>query len=268
MKKVMFYVLLFSSGISMSSCSLLKKKGVSCYNCSKKETVGHTQNYFETLVNLYTQKRWVPGNIFLSGRAVELASTNPSTVVQYPDPNKVLTFTTKAKSQPVPAPDPEMIMDSRSAWFSIARLKEFICTIEKYNSRLTNSSKELGIRFYYAVYPVDHPQNADKLTLILVPTRRVMDASGNLVQVDFDPRKEYTALVQKTPTDSFGLKKPFLGIYLGSNRRMFMAAKEASLPDTKKLSMDPNCTESTCMNDASLCPPCSKSCKHGLWGVQ
>ncbi|HEY9009091.1 hypothetical protein [Ohtaekwangia sp.] len=79
---------------------------------------------------------------------------------------------------------------SRSCWYSIDTLKKFICLIEEYSRQVDVKPEELGIRFYYAVYPANGPmhngQNYKSLhTLFMVPT---VQQKGDAVPVDFDPR--------------------------------------------------------------------------------
>ncbi|HEY9047419.1 MAG TPA: hypothetical protein VIN08_16045 [Ohtaekwangia sp.] len=79
---------------------------------------------------------------------------------------------------------------SRSCWYSIDTLKKFICLIEEYSKQVKVKPEQLGIRFYYAVYPSNGPkhgsQNYRSLhTLFMVPT---VQQPGDSVPVDFDPR--------------------------------------------------------------------------------
>lgn len=83
--------------------------------------------------------------------------------------------------------------DSRCAWFSLDRLKQFICNIENDSKCVGLQHDQLGIRFYYAIYPdpaagdFTGSEYVDKLgqhTLYLVPT--VQYRGGD---VDFDPKR-------------------------------------------------------------------------------
>ncbi len=83
------------------------------------------------------------------------------------------------------------IKDARACWFAVDTLKKFICIIEKYSRKLKIPAKDLGIRFYYAVYPdssAKHLWNrkyASQHTLFMVPTYN--DKKKNF-DIDFDPR--------------------------------------------------------------------------------
>jgi hypothetical protein len=90
--------------------------------------------------------------------------------------------------------------DARCIWFSLETLKQFICTIEKNNAKLTNYATNLGIRFYYAVYEPDYNPDlgkANRHTLFMVPTR----SNGNEPAVDFDPRE---TLFRQTNIEDYG----------------------------------------------------------------
>jgi len=55
----------------------------------------------------------------------------------------------------------ENFQDSRSCWYSLDTLRKFMCLIEKYarmDSAFDPSTSDLGIRFYYATYPVTEQQ--------------------------------------------------------------------------------------------------------------
>ena len=94
--------------------------------------------------------------------------------------------------------------DARSCWYSIETLKKFICLLEKYASSgsLRFTSKDLGIRFYYAAYDTSKFDSHFILTrdgssglvktplgmhhtLFLVPTYFDTELKQD---VDFDPR--------------------------------------------------------------------------------
>jgi len=99
-----------------------------------------------------------------------------------------------ANGQPMSLTKPKIkILDSRACWFPLDTLKKFICLIEKYSSENKQqkfSSSELGIRFYYAVYPKNldgDPNYRNHHTLIMVPTFK---DKGN-ENTDFDPRYMY-----------------------------------------------------------------------------
>src|SRR6201999_3643154 len=88
--------------------------------------------------------------------------------------------------------NPLSFKDSRCVWFSLNRLKQFICYIQNYSEVLQLNQDSLGIRFYYAVYPgseelPDFPKNEYKdrfgqHTVYLIPTYEVQNQT-----IDFDP---------------------------------------------------------------------------------
>jgi hypothetical protein len=107
--------------------------------------------------------------------------------------------------------DPYMVSNrleaSRSCWYSIDTLKKFICLIEQYSKKVDVKPEDLGIRFYYAVYPSTGPivQNGDNYksmhTLFMVPTVQGPDS----IPVDFDPRysaQNIEKAKDKTDTDN------------------------------------------------------------------
>jgi len=86
------------------------------------------------------------------------------------------------------------ITDSHSIWFCLDRVKEFIEQIENHAKQADPQcpDKDLGIRFYYAAYPEDScdpiPEDyAKRHTLILIPTKKKEDGSGELLDFDFNP---------------------------------------------------------------------------------
>ena len=89
-------------------------------------------------------------------------------------------------------------VDSRSVWFSLDRMKQFIYEIEKNTcTKGCNSIDSLGVRIYFAEYPSEpevwnqYPQLVNELpniyrgrhTLLMIPTMRM----GG-INTDFDPR--------------------------------------------------------------------------------
>jgi hypothetical protein len=86
------------------------------------------------------------------------------------------------------------IDDAHSIWFDIETVKKFIEQIE-YQARLIDPScpdKNLGIRFYYAAYPQTPtdpiPEDyALRHTLVMIPTKKEDDGSGEMLNYDFNP---------------------------------------------------------------------------------
>lgn len=84
--------------------------------------------------------------------------------------------------------------DAHSIWFRIDIIKEFIEQIE-HDAKLIDpqcSDKDLGIRFYYAAYPENPtepiPQDyAKRHTLVMIPTKKKDDGSGEMLNYDFNP---------------------------------------------------------------------------------
>jgi hypothetical protein len=124
--------------------------GISCSDCRRTETYGHTMEEFLEVTREYREKRWKLINAQLPG------------------------MTDKKDS-----------VDSRAIWFSLDSLKKFICTIEKYSEQLHIKPENLGIRMYYAVYK-KNPDFQNLHTLFMVPT--ITANNENAVPQDFDPR--------------------------------------------------------------------------------
>jgi hypothetical protein len=86
------------------------------------------------------------------------------------------------------------INDAHSIWFDLETIKNFVAEIEN-QARLidpTCPDKNLGIRFYYAAYPEDPtspvPDDyAMRHTLVMVPTKKEDDGSGEMLNYDFNP---------------------------------------------------------------------------------
>ncbi|TZF92546.1 hypothetical protein FW781_21155 [Chryseobacterium panacisoli] len=92
------------------------------------------------------------------------------------------------------------IEDAHSIWFDLPKLKNFIAKIEEEAAKVnpTASEEDLGIRFYYATYPKtenwsmmdSHPvpiEYAGRHTLVMVPTLKKADETGELIDYDFNP---------------------------------------------------------------------------------
>ncbi|QRA42737.1 hypothetical protein [Chryseobacterium cucumeris] len=92
------------------------------------------------------------------------------------------------------------IQDAHSIWFDLPKLKSFIAKIEEEATKVNPaaSSEDLGIRFYYATYPKQenwsimdsHPvptEYAGRHTLVMVPTLKKANETGELIDYDFNP---------------------------------------------------------------------------------
>lgn len=142
------------------------------------------------------------------------------------------------------------LKDARACWYSLNTLKKFICLIEKYSGQLVSNtdSLDLGIRFYYAVYPdsstprIDHFDIADKSrhTLFLVPT---YFSSADSLNIDFDPRYSVSPLN--------------FAIYSGDSASAFALgyAPRSFTPGSSGSSNNSNSTNGGNQNQGQLCPP-------------
>ncbi|MGG5208761.1 hypothetical protein ACQWU4_07415 [Chryseobacterium sp. MIQD13] len=102
------------------------------------------------------------------------------------------------------------ITDSHAIWFDLPKLKKFIECIEN-EARNTNpnvSEEDLGIRFYYAAYPKaedwaimeNHPvevEYAERHTLVMIPTLKKEDETGEMLNYDFCPSGSTLAMAAK-----------------------------------------------------------------------
>lgn len=87
------------------------------------------------------------------------------------------------------------IDDARSIWFDLPTLKTFISDLENH-AKIQNPDimdSDLGVRMYYGAYPedLDHPEVDNEFrrrhTLVMIPTKKVEDASGEICNQDFSP---------------------------------------------------------------------------------
>ncbi|WP_426477064.1 hypothetical protein ACP3T3_17560 [Chryseobacterium sp. CBSDS_008] len=92
------------------------------------------------------------------------------------------------------------IQDAHSIWFDLPKLKNFIAKIEEEAAKVNPAATgdDLGIRFYYATYPKQenwsimdsHPvptEYAGRHTLVMVPTLKKANETGELIDYDFNP---------------------------------------------------------------------------------
>ncbi|WP_051882062.1 hypothetical protein [Chryseobacterium soli] len=119
------------------------------------------------------------------------------------------------------------IDDAHSIWFDLPTLKKFIADIEaetqKVDTAITESS--LGVRFHYAAYPriedwdqmADQPivqEYAGKHTLVMIPTLKIADENGEMLNYDFNPMDSSTySITQETGIENeqvmaMGAKSP------------------------------------------------------------
>ena len=144
------------------------------------------------------------------------------------------------------------LTDARACWFSLDTLEKYICLIKKYSANLGLPSSQLGVRFYYAVYPshpydVWDPKYISRHTLFMVPTRAdqtVGTVNANVdVNIDFDPRVGTFPLANYFSGDH---KKRIMALDLGGGGR------------------DPEMAK----NQGQLCPPnCPPDAANSLSGI-
>lgn len=92
------------------------------------------------------------------------------------------------------------IEDAHSIWFDLPKLKNFIANIEAEAAKANPaaSTEDLGVRFYYSAYPKEenwsimesHPvpiEYAGRHTLVMVPTLKKANETGELIDYDFNP---------------------------------------------------------------------------------
>ncbi|WP_313002163.1 hypothetical protein [Chryseobacterium gleum] len=92
------------------------------------------------------------------------------------------------------------IEDAHSIWFDLPKLKNFIANIEAEAAKVdpAASAEDLGVRFYYSAYPKEenwsimesHPvpiEYAGRHTLVMVPTLKKANETGELIDYDFNP---------------------------------------------------------------------------------
>jgi hypothetical protein len=132
--------------------------------------------------------------------------------------------------------DNHNLRDTRACWYSLDTLEKYICLIKKYSQQENLTSSELGIRFYYAVYPSD-PQEVwngkyiSRHTLFMVPTRAEWNKDkGQYDNIDFDPRLGAA---------------PLAGYFSGSTKTRVMVLDLGR----------PELSSELAKNQGQLCPP-------------
>src|SRR5207248_1302452 len=131
----------------------------------------------------------------------------------------------------------DKFQDARSCWFSLDRLKKFICLMEQYSAK-ARINKPLGIRFYYADYSKDstrcpYPNYIKHHTLHLVPT--YVDSKKI---ISFDPKLSRPGH-PVTIVDKIKANSPDT-LFILSGLRVYTSV----LPD-----------QNAAMNQGNLCPP-------------
>lgn len=87
------------------------------------------------------------------------------------------------------------IDDARSIWFDLPTLKTFLSDLESH-AKIQNpdiKDSDLGVRMYYGAYPenLDNPdvskEYGKRHTLVMIPTKKETDVSGEICNRDFNP---------------------------------------------------------------------------------
>lgn len=105
------------------------------------------------------------------------------------------------------------IIDSHAIWFDLPKLKKFIACVENEAAKANPdvSEEDLGIRFYYAAYPKaedwaimeSHPvekEYAERHTLVMIPTLKKADETGEMLNYDFCPSNSGSILAMASKT--------------------------------------------------------------------
>ncbi len=132
----------------------------SCYNCVTDDIHGETASEFTDVTSRYRYTHQRVYNAYVTNQLTGMSTSY--------------------------AVDKEF-KDARSCWYSVDTLKKFICLLEKYSAKVDLKSSKLGVRFYYANYPITYKR--DELsqihhTLFLTATY----ANDYGLNVDFEPR--------------------------------------------------------------------------------
>ncbi|WP_010522471.1 hypothetical protein [Aquimarina agarivorans] len=80
------------------------------------------------------------------------------------------------------------MQDSREVWFSLERMKEYIKYVEATADK--EGYKELGLRFYFGVYP-DTNENIGYTTLFAVPTTTSIPGGKSHIQSNLVPTSDH-----------------------------------------------------------------------------
>ncbi|MFZ6009594.1 MAG: hypothetical protein ACOYXT_04540, partial [Bacteroidota bacterium] len=159
-------------------------------------------------------------------------------------------------------------LPSRTCMYSLGRIKEFICQMERYTVKAGLNPDDLGIRFYYGIYP-EKKKIAGQLyeglhTLFMVPS--IYDSRSQRY-IDFDPKataeKRYNNELYKgiykkaqfTPQHNFAALADLVPLALAdSSIVIFMLDASAVKPPVGSIvGMAP--VETSVMNQGQLCPP-------------
>ncbi|MGC5746188.1 hypothetical protein [Chryseobacterium sp. NFX27] len=109
------------------------------------------------------------------------------------------------------------ITDSHAIWFDLPKLKKFIACVENEAAKANPdvSEEDLGIRFYYAAYPKakdwaimeSHPvekEYAERHTLVMIPTLKKADETGEMLHYDFCPPNSGSILAMASKNGKSG----------------------------------------------------------------
>jgi hypothetical protein len=131
----------------------------------------------------------------------------------------------------------DRLKDARTCWFPVDSLKKFFAVSEKLARENQIPTENMGVRFFYAVYPDNGPTRdgvnyRDRHTLFFVPTFR----DEEMRDVDFDPvsGRPLAALVQDS-------------LQFDTTRVMFFNAVSYNMRVTED--------EALIKNQGQLCPP-------------
>lgn len=195
-----------------------------CYNCMVDDIHGETAAEFTDVTARYRYTHQRVYNAFVSNQLSTSGMRSP------------YALSTKE------------FQDARSCWYSVDTLKKFICLLEKYADKVNIKNDQLGVRFYYANYPMgyyrDKPSEIHH-TLFLTSTYK--NTSG--LNEDFDPRVSADSGKVITLANLINERDPNFRI-----RPLFMIAGTTapSMFRTSTLT-----ASNISMNQGDLCPPSS-----------
>jgi hypothetical protein len=140
----------------------------------------------------------------------------------------------------------EGINPSRACWFSLDVIKRFVCLIESEAEKQNLSKDDLGIRFYYAVYPNRHTVDGNEYgklhTLYMVPT---MHQENENVDIGLLPQVYSDIDTLKTTHTLWDLSK------IDSNIKVLIL-HTSSVKDIPSIGGRP---PALIQNQGQLCPP-------------
>jgi hypothetical protein len=127
-----------------------------------------------------------------------------------------------------------LFQDTRSCMFDLDRIKKFICLTERHSAAIGLTSQQLGLRFYYGIYPSSYtsdPRYSNMHTLYITATYR--DNAGQYR--DFDPRRSALA----------GSIVPLQNLILSNDPDMLVLGGRSAFPTPT----------GAALNHGDLCPP-------------